>query len=207
MSQSAPAADAVLTKDDRWTAIGTAVMAVIFGGGAVVFGVSEIVRIVSSDPVSLLLPFSGDPAQLPIGPGGEMREVLVESASVAAPGIPGISYAALIAEVVLMTLAILGVLACVSLLCVNISRGRVFTTRNTAMLTTASAIVGIGWAASMLLQTFAINGAFAAISDGDFDNVLAQVNFTPLLGVFVLGALAAAFRVGEKLQRDTEGLV
>lgn len=207
MSQSTPAADAVLTKDDRWTALGTFVMAVIFGCAAVSFGVVEIVRIVSSDPVSLVVPFSGDPAQLPIGPGGEMREVLVESASVTAPGIPGISYAALIAEVAVMTLATLGVLACVSVLCLNISRGRIFATSNTTMLTTASVIVGVGWAASMLLQTFAINGAFAAVSDGDFDNVLAQVNFTPLLGVFVLGALAAAFRVGEKLQRDTEGLV
>lgn len=201
------AADAVLTRDDRWSTLGTVVMAVVFACATIVLAAMEITRILTSDPVSLLVPFSGEPAQLPIGPGGEMREVLVESAVVDAPGIPGISYAALVAEVVVTALTILGVLACVAVLCINIARTRVFAHANTVSLTTAALVIAIGWGISTLLSAMAINGAFAAISDREYNNVLFEANLLPLAGVFVLGALAAAFKVGEKLTRDTEGLV
>lgn len=201
------AADAVLTRDDRWSTLGTVVMAVVFACATIVLAAMEITRILTSDPVSLLVPFSGEPAQLPIGPGGEMREVLVESAVVDAPGIPGISYAALVAEVAVTALTILGVLACVAVLCINIARTRVFAHANTVSLTTAALVIAIGWGISTLLSAMAINGAFAAISDREYNNVLFEANLLPLAGVFVLGALAAAFKVGEKLTRDTEGLV
>ncbi|WP_156759132.1 DUF2975 domain-containing protein [Microbacterium karelineae] len=207
MEPTQEAADAVLTRDDRWNAIGTVAIAVMFGCATIAVGVAEIVRFVAGDPWTMLAPFTGEAAQVPIGPNGELREVAVESAYITAPGIPAISAASLIAAVVVTMVATLAVLACVSVLCLNIARRRIFTGTNTRALTIAALTVGIGWALSMILQTLAINGAFASISDGDYDNVLAQVNFTPLLGVFVLGALATAFRVGERLQRDTEGLV
>ncbi|WP_162621879.1 DUF2975 domain-containing protein [Microbacterium suaedae] len=207
MERTGEAADAVLTKDDRWSAIGTVALAVLLGSATVAFGVADIVRIVTEDPVSLLAPFSGEPAQLPIGPGAEMREVSVESAHISAPGIPAVSYTALVGGVVAGIVATLVVLACVSVLCLNIVRRRIFAVSNARALTIAASAVGFGWAVTFLADTVAINGAFNAISGGDYNNVLAQTNFTPLLGVFVLGALAAAFRVGERLQRDTEGLV
>ena len=52
------------------------------------------------------------------------------------------------------------------------------------------------------------NGAFAAISQGDFSNVILSANLAQLFGITFLGALGTTvFMVGDRMQRDTEGLV
>ena len=54
----------------------------------------------------------------------------------------------------------------------------------------------------------AANGAFAVLSERTFDNVILSVDpFALILAAFVAALLGTVFAVGERLQRDTEGLV
>jgi hypothetical protein len=64
-----------------------------------------------------------------------------------------------------------------------------------------------GWVLGSLFQTMGVNGALSAVSDYEYDGVLFQTDFTAAFGVLVLGAVGAAFQIGHRLQRETEGLV
>ncbi len=65
----------------------------------------------------------------------------------------------------------------------------------------------VGWILGSLFQTMSVNGALAAVSEGDYEGVLFQTDFTVVFGILALGAIGAAFQVGHRLQRETEGLV
>ena len=52
------------------------------------------------------------------------------------------------------------------------------------------------------------NGAFARLSDRTFDNVVLAADLSQMFIVAFIAALAATtFTVGDRLRRDTEGLV
>ena len=53
----------------------------------------------------------------------------------------------------------------------------------------------------------ATNGALSAISDDTYRNWTLELGFAPVLGVLILAATGAALQLGERLQRETEGLV
>jgi hypothetical protein len=58
-----------------------------------------------------------------------------------------------------------------------------------------------------MLTNMTVNGALSAVSDYTYDGVVFSTDFVPLFGVLALAAIGAAFQIGERLQRDTEGLV
>jgi len=58
-------------------------------------------------------------------------------------------------------------------------------------------------------HNMAVNGALALLSDGTYDRaVVGTVDLLSIFGVaFVVALAGTAFAVGDRLQRDTEGLV
>lgn len=174
----------------------------------VVAAVLRIVELVSQPSVSVPAAFDGDSAQLPIGPGGELVEVQVTEAIITTSelGIP--SLVALVLGVVITTLAVIALVACLIALSLGVRRGEIFSRRNTRLAGGAAAAGLIAAAADPFFRTMGSNGAFAAISNGDFDNVIFTAEpFTFILAAFAIAIVGSAFSVGERLQRDTEGLV
>ncbi|MGR0221196.1 hypothetical protein [Agromyces sp. ZXT2-6] len=175
---------------------------------AVVTAAMRIAEALTSADVRVLGEFAGTPAEAPIGPGGAPVTVELERAFLTTDELPVASLVSLIAAEVVFAATVAVVVACLVLLSASTLRGRVFSRRNTRLVGTAGTVGLIGAAAVPFLGNMAANGAFARISDGDFDNVIMAVDLMPfVLGAFVVAIIGTAFAVGERLQRDTEGLV
>jgi len=51
------------------------------------------------------------------------------------------------------------------------------------------------------------NGALSAVSNYTYDSVTFAVSLAPAIAVLALAAVGVAIQLGERLQRETEGLV
>ncbi|MBM7505769.1 hypothetical protein ACFPER_01535 [Agromyces aurantiacus] len=175
---------------------------------AVVGAVLRITDALSSPEVRVLAEFAGTPAEAPIGPGGAPVAIELDRAFLFTDELPGPSLVALVLSEIAFAVSVAAVVACLLLLSASTLRGRVFSRRNTRLVATAGTAGLVGAAAVPFLANMVANGAFARISDGEFDNVLMSVDLMPfVLAAFVVAIITTAFAVGERLQRDTEGLV
>lgn len=104
--------------------------------------------------------------------------------------------------------SVVAIVVCLVLLIRNVMKGRVFGRTSARLVTTAGMVAVIGYAAYPFFGNMAANGAFATLSDNSFNNVVMSVNLGGLVAIAFVAALASTvFVVGERLQRDTEGLV
>lgn len=175
---------------------------------ATVWGVvARLIEVLPGRDIPVLAPFVGESAELPIGPGGSAVKVAVEQAVVTVPSPAAATQFALVAEPIVTGLAIVSGIVMLALLCWNLARGRAFTRANTRILSWGSAVVAGGWLLGSLFQTMSVNGALSAVSDYGYDGITFSTNWAPFFAVLVLAVIGAAFQVGERLQRDTEGLV
>lgn len=175
---------------------------------SIVAAVLRIIEVVPNRDVEVLARFSGTIAQAPIGPDGAAVPVMLESAVLNPPELPIASVVALVIQPIIGAVAVTTVIACLLLLSVNIIRGRVFSRTNTVLVTIAGFTALIGAAAVPFFGNMGANGAFAWISDQTFDNVLMTIEPFPFIALAFVAALASTvFSVGERIQRDTEGLV
>lgn len=175
---------------------------------AVVTAAMRIAQALTADEVAVLGEFEGTPAETPIGPDGAPVAVELDRAFLLTDELPVASLVSLVASEVVFALTVAVVVGCLVLLSASTLRGQVFSRRNTRLVGTAGAVGLIGAAAVPFLGNMAANGAFARISEGTFDNVIMAVDLMPFwLGAFVVAIIGTAFAVGERLQRDTEGLV
>lgn len=189
-------------------------IAMFIGAGAVIAAASviaavmRIVEVLGSRTVAVLGEFSGTPVLAPIGPSGAAVEVLLDRAVLTTDELPIASLVAIILQQVIVAASIVVGVTCLVLLSISILRGVIFTRRTSRLVLIASIAALVGVAADPFFGNMAANGAFAAISDGDFDNVIMTLDVFPyVLGAFVVAIIGTAFSVGERLQRDTKGLV
>ena len=182
------------------------------GAAIAVWGIAaSVLRIIEVAPnrdVSVAAEFAGTPADAPIGPDGASVQVALDQAVLTVPSLPGASWAALIIQQVIGAATIGTVVVCLLLLCWAVMRNQVFSRRNTVLVAVAGFAGLIGFAAVPFFGNMAANGAFARLSDGDFDNVVMSVDPLPLVFLAFIAAMAASvFTVGDRLRRDSEGLV
>jgi hypothetical protein len=195
----------------RWDA--AAITIFIVAGAAIVIAtaVAAVLRIVEVLPgtnVPVYAVFDGTPAEAPIGPDGAAVTVRLDAATIIAPELPVASTAALVIQQVVVMVATAVAVGALLWLAVNIVRQRVFSATNTVLVSVA----GFSGLAGAFLAPFfgnmGANGAFAWISDRTFDNATMQVDLAPYtLFAFVVGIVCLVFTVGQRLQRDAEGLV
>lgn len=100
----------------------------------------------------------------------------------------------------------------IALICSAILRGRPFAAATVRALTWGAVAIGVGGVLTDILvtvgKTLVANDALPAMGDISSPGVFQlQVPLWPLATALALLALAAAFRYGARLQRDTEGLV
>ena len=152
--------------------------------------------------------FSGTVAQAPIGPAGAMRDVELQNAVLTTDGLSAAGTGALVLEQVVAVASVATVVVCLIAVSLSVMRGRAFSRRSTVLVGTAgfaalAGVVGVPFFGNMVA-----NDAFRAISDGTFDNVVMTVDLFPLFTIAFLAAIAGTvFTVGDRLQRETEGLV
>jgi len=176
--------------------------------GAVVSAIARIVEVLTAESVQVLAEFADTPALAPIGVNGADLTVELDTALLTVTDLPGTSLWSIVIQQVLMAAAVVIVVTCLLLLSRSVLRDRVFSRTNTQLVTTAGLTALLGAAAYPFFGNMAANGAFAALSDGTFDNVLMAVDVSSLLMLAFIAALASTvFTVGARLQRETEGLV
>ena len=195
----------------RWDAVSMAIF-MAFGAAFAVFTVVRAVlrttEVLSGGAVRVFAQFSGTMADAPIGPDGAPVAVELDTAYLIAPELPVGSVIALVIEQVVIAASVVTVVARLLVLTWNILHGRMFSRANTRLVGTAGVVAFLGVALAPFFANMGANGAFAFLSDRTFDNVILSAGLFPLLTVAFVAALAATtFTVGDRLQRDTEGLV
>lgn len=185
---------------------------VAIGAGLVVWTiVSAVIRLTNVIPnrdVRVYGEFAGTMGEAPIGPNGAPAPVELASAYLIAPELPVASVVALVLEQLVIVAAVTTVVVCFLLLQRSVIRGQVFSTRNTVLVATASVVGYAGVIGAPFFANMGANGAFAWISDRTFENVTLSAGLPLIFGIpFAAALLLTVFTVGERLQRDTKGLV
>ncbi|ALJ21996.1 hypothetical protein [Microbacterium sp. No. 7] len=184
------------------------VIGAAFAVWTVVRAVIRIAEIVPNSDVRVFAQFRETLAEAPIGPDGAPVAVELQTAYLRAPELPVASVGALVIEQVVIAVSVVTTIACLLFVVRSVLRGRMFSRTNTRLVNTAGATALAGFVLAPFFANMGANGAFAWISDRTFDNVLMSVDLTQLFAVaFAAALLIATFAVGERLQRDTEGLV
>ncbi|RXZ47715.1 hypothetical protein ESP57_14355 [Agromyces fucosus] len=175
---------------------------------AVWSAVARIIEVLPNQDVAVQAEFAGTTADAPIGIDGAPVAIELDSAIITAPSLPAASLAALVIQQLVLAVVVVSVVACLVWLAWNVSRSIVFSRANTLLVTTAGFVGIVGFFAVPFFGNMAANGAFAVLSERTFDNVVISVDLFPLiLLTFIAATAATVFGVGERLQRDTEGLV
>ena len=196
------------SRGDRVSIVAFIAAGVLLAAWSVIAAVVAIAEAAGNRDVRVLADFAGTPAHAPIGPGGAAREVELVTAYVTAPQLPAASFAALILREALGAGIVVAIVVCLVWLALNVLRGRIFSRTNTTLVATATIGGLIAWAAIALLNTMVANGAIARISDRDFDNPVMALPLQPLLLLaFAASIVVTAFTVGDRMRRDTEGLI
>ncbi|TKR27510.1 hypothetical protein FA014_00415 [Cellulomonas hominis] len=196
-----------------WFTSRSDLLSVLVVGGLVIVWqaiglIASVARIApnSDAPVDVLL--MGAPVELPLGPDGAPLAATVDSATLTVSDMPIATHLAAIGAAAVPPLATIGVTVCVLLLCRRMLAGQFFSGTITRLITAVSLLIAGGWVAWFGCSVLASNGVLALVADRALaEQITFQVSWTPILTSMAVGALAAAFHAGEKLQRDTEGLV
>jgi len=176
---------------------------------AVVQSVVAIAQVLPNRDITLLAPFVATEAQAPLGPDGAPVVVQLDSASVTVASLQPAALGALVISHLLVAVAMVTVVTLLLMLCFGILRGRIFSRAHTALVTAAGLVAIAGMYFVPFFHNMAVNGALALLSDGTYDRaVVGTVDLLSIFGVaFVVALAGTAFAVGDRLQRDTEGLV
>jgi hypothetical protein len=121
--------------------------------------------------------------------------------------LPDAARAALLAEAVLGSLLTVGICAAVVWLCVRVFVGRPFVRSATTGICVVAILVLLVGLGGPLLHGIANTEALAFAGYDDLALLLWDVDLAPLGWAFALLVVAAAFEIGQRLQRDSEGLV
>lgn len=177
-------------------------------GLSVYFAVGRIATAFAPGVVGVAGNFSGTPAQAPIGPDGAMRTVELDRAILLTDQLSAAGRTAIVIEEVIAIVMLMTLIGCLIALAVSVMRGRVFSRRNTVLVTIASVAALAGMFLVPFFGNMVANDAFRAISDGTFNNVNLRVELSDLfLAAFVAAIATTVFSLGDRLQREVSGLV
>lgn len=170
--------------------------------------IASVARILPNRDAPVDVMIAGAPVELPLGPEGAALAATVDTATLTVSDMPVATYVAALGAAVVPPLATIGVTVCVLLLCRRMLAGQFFSGTITRLITAVSLLIGGGWLAWFGCSVMASNGVLAQLADrAVVEEITFQVSWTPVLTSMAVGALAAAFSAGERLQRDAEGLV
>ncbi|WP_313403924.1 DUF2975 domain-containing protein [Aeromicrobium sp.] len=194
------------TRADVWFTVALAVVAIV---ATVVDAVTRLVDVVPNRDVPVEVQLSTSQQSIAIDGVGEAVPAELDRFTVHVSDLPFASYVSVIATVVVPALTVVAVLVCLTWLLRNIGAGQFFSRTNTRLVTTAALVGVLGWVLTVAFSTAAANGALAQLTtdpEAGFE-ITMNISFLYLFAAMVTGCVAAAFHTGERMQRDSEGLV
>lgn len=190
---------------DLWSVLVVGAVVVV---ASVVRLVADLARLLPNQDVPVDVLLTGASVDLPIGPGGALVPATVDAAAVQVSDMPVATFASALGAAAVPPLATIAVTVCVLLLCRRMLSGQFFSRTSTRLITATSLLIAGGWALHLGFTVMATNGVLALVADPAVaDQVRTPVSWTAILAAMAVGALAAAFGAGERMQRDTAGLV
>ncbi len=185
----------------------TVAVTVLAAVAAVVFATMRIAELSSPNGVSVVVPLGSETARLALGPGGSAVEVGVEEAEIRLTELSGVTAFALYAEPIWTAATTIAGAVLAGMFFMRLARGKAFSRGSANLAYMGSLVVSVSWAVSTALSNIVTNGTLQAISEGDYEGAVFEFSLAPFLLALALGATGLALSIGEKLQRETEGLV
>jgi hypothetical protein len=195
-----------MSRGDKVSLIAFCIAGVLIVGFVTVHGILRIIQLARGVDVPVLVEF----IDLPVSTATDAGQIAlnVDRAILTAPELPPIATVPGIIGVVVQILTIAVVVGCLILLSGSILRGRVFSRRNTALAMTAGIAGMFGFATSRFFDNMLANATVNVVTDNALDNAVLTVEpFVFILAAFVIATIGTVFVVGDRLQRETEGLV
>ena len=199
-----------VTQPDKSDRLGLYITAGAAGIGIVASIVATVARLLEVAPghnIPVRVALDAQAVALPLGPSGAAVDTTVDVATVLVNDPSAATTFALWAEPIVAGLMWIGLFVVAALFCLRLARAQVFTTSTARLLYTGAGILTAGWVFGSFLTSMTSNGALSAISDGSYEGGAFAVSAAPVIGVWVIAAVGLAVQVGERLQRDTRGLV
>ncbi|MCW2163363.1 hypothetical protein B0I12_000489 [Microbacterium hydrothermale] len=208
MASPRPAAR-TLSRGDTGSFLLFIVAGVAIAVWAVISSAATIVAAAGNRDVRVPIDFLDTVAQAPIGPDGASVPVELTGAVVTAPSLPLASLWALFLSEGIFAAAVVTVVVLLLILCIGILRGEIFSRRHTRLVVAVGIVSLVAAFAVPFFHNMVANGALAWLSERTYDRGLTQQIDLPILIVvgFVAALSSTVFAVGDRLQRDTEGLV
>jgi len=189
-------------RNDLVSVLGAAVVA---AGAVVVTLVLRLLDVFGTDGTRVPVFFDAVDAVLPSAAGA--GAFTIDQGSVVVADLPVVTFVCVLLAAILPAIANLVVIVCAFRFFRRLLRGDAFVPGNARLLSIASIAILCGWIADTWFGTMASNGALAAATDGAVEGTPYPLTWIPFFVAMAVGGLAIAFRAGERLRADTEGLV
>ncbi|MCB1273769.1 MAG: hypothetical protein KDB25_05170 [Leucobacter sp.] len=179
---------------------------IVWGAIAAAARISDLIR---GEGIAATVGFVDTAVGAPIGPGGALLPVQLDTGTVTATELTGAGFGAAVLGQLIAFATVTTVVVCLTLLARNTLRGRIFSRSNTRLITTAGMTALVGFGLSPLFEGMVANDIIARLSNGDFqDSAVLMLEPLPfVLLAFAFGIVATAYTVGARIQRETEGLI
>ena len=182
-----------------WVAIGAVL--------AIVAAVNRLREVAPGRGIPVVVPLPAESASLPLGPDGAAVKAAVESATVIVDDPSGATLFALWAQPLWIAVVACTAMVLSALFFLRLARGLAFSRGAARIVFVGAGLVMVHWVVDSILTGMATTGALAAISDDSYKDWTLTFSLTPIFGILVLAATGAALQIGERLQRETAGLV
>lgn len=196
-----------LDRADRIGMYISVVLVALVAGLSIYSAVERLREVAGSGPIPVLVPLAGETANLPLGPEGVSVPAEVESAIVHVSDPAPATLFALWAQPIWGVLAMTAGLVLAAMFFLRLARGKAFSHGAARLAFIGAGVVSVGWLGDTILTNMTTNGALSRLSDYSYDSIVFEVGFLPALGILLIAAIGGALQIGERLQRDTEGLV
>lgn len=187
----------------------------VIAGAAAAIGVIEVVMLIirasatlAGGAATVTMPLM-DAVAAPILSSETVTDATYDSVTLTLSSMPESARGMSIAADVLSSLIPIGVCAVLVWLCMRVFVGRPFVRSLTWSIGLMAIIVvagGLGGAAGRAVANAEIAEALN-LADSGLPTFLAEVSLNPFGWAIALAVVAAAFEIGQRMQRETEGLV
>jgi hypothetical protein len=199
--------DRALSRGDIGAMVAFCIAGALIALYLTVFSIVRIVELARGEDVAVLVEFRGDGVDLPLSNGGSIP-VGLESGTIVAPQLPLVAAVPGIIAQVVQIITVVVVITCLILLARTTIGGRIFGRGRTALVATAGITGLLGFAGVRFFDNMLANATVARIADNGVDNLVISVEpFAFILAAFVVALITTVFSIGDRLQKDTEGLV
>nr|WP_314840767.1 hypothetical protein [uncultured Microbacterium sp.] len=197
-----------LSKSDSGALLGFSIAGVLIAAYISFRSVLRIIELAGGENVAVPVEFAGDSVDLPLSDGSGSVAVGLDRATLTAADLPAIAAVPGILAQVVQIITIVVVIGCLLVLARSIVRGRIFSRAHTALVSTAGITGLVGFAAVQFFDNMLANATVHAVTDNRIDTTVLSIEpFTFVLGAFIIALIGTVFVIGDRLQRDTDGLV